>query len=85
MENHIICMAKSKNRDTSLGPAIIEVLNESPVPLKILPINFKVNEKVKRIVSLNSVKNQLKVLVEEKKVIQKNKADSVYYWTKRIR
>lgn len=78
-------MAKSKNRDSSLGPAILEVLNESPVPLKILPINFKVNEKIKRIVSLNSIKSQLKVLVEEKKVLQKTKGGSVYYWTRRIR
>lgn len=81
----ILFMAKSKNRDSSLGPAIIQVLNESPVPLKVLPINFKVNEKVKRVVSLNAIKNQLKILVEEKKIIQKNKADSIYYWTKRIR
>jgi len=78
-------MAKTKNRDFSLAPTIIEVLNESPVPLKALSINFKVNEKVKRIVSLNSIKNQLKILVEERKVIQKSKSDSVYYWTRRIK
>jgi repressor of nif and glnA expression len=78
-------MAKTKNRDLSLAPTIIEVLNESPVPLKALSINFKVNEKVKRIVSLNSIKNQLKILVEERKVIQKSKSDSVYYWTRRIK
>ena len=49
-------MAKNRNRDNFLEPTIIKVLEESPTPLKLLPINFKVNEKVKRIVSLNAVK-----------------------------
>lgn len=77
-------MAKNRNRDNFLEPTIIKVLEESPTPLKLLPINFKVNEKAKRIVSLNAVKNQLKVLVQEKKIHFKNKSDSPYYWTKRI-
>ncbi|MDI6798759.1 MAG: hypothetical protein QMD12_02065 [Candidatus Aenigmarchaeota archaeon] len=77
-------MAKSRNRDDFLEPTIIEVLDESPIPLKILPINFKVNEKTKRIVSLNAVKNQLKLLVEKKKVMKKDLPDASYYWTKRI-
>jgi len=77
-------MAKNKNRDSFLEPTIMEVLNESPMPLKLLPINFKVNEKTKRIVSLNAVKNQLKVLVDRKKVMKKDVSDSSYYWTKRI-
>ena len=77
-------MAKNRNRDSSLEPTIIEILNESPTPLKVLPINFKINEKTKRIVSLNAVKNELKALVDRKKVIKKDVLDSSYYWTKRI-
>lgn len=84
LKNIYIIMAKNKNRDSFLEPTILKVLNESPVPLKILPINFKVNESAKRIVSLNSVKNQLKLLVQEKKVIRKDKSGSSYYWTRRI-
>jgi hypothetical protein len=76
-------MAKNRNRDSSLEPTIMEILNESSMPLKVLPINFKVNERTKRIVSLNAVKNQLKVLVDRKKVWKKDVLDSSYYWTKR--
>jgi len=77
-------MARTKSRDDFLGPVILKVLEESPVPLKPLSINFKVNEKTKRIVSLNTIKNHLKQLLEEKKIVKKEVSDSSYYWTKRI-
>lgn len=77
-------MARAKFRDDFLDPIILKVLEESPVPLNPLSINFKVNEKTKKIVSLNTIKNHLKQLSEEKKIMKKVVSNSSYYWTKRI-
>ena len=76
-------MVKNRSRNNSISLAILEVLSESPTPLKALPINFKVNEKIKGIVSLNSIKTELKNLAREKKIIIETKANSTYYWVKK--
>jgi len=74
-------MNRGRSSYENLEPIIIDVLNESPIPLKILSINFKINEKSKKIISLNAVRNQLDILVKRKKVLKKtDKFDNDYYW-----
>ena len=56
---------------TFLDSIIIHVLKESPVPMQVLGISFKVNEETGKIINLNVVKNHLNILVDKKKVLTK--------------
>jgi len=56
-----------------LDSIIIHVLKESPVPMQVLGISFKVNEETGKIISLNVVKNHLNNLVGKKRILMKMK------------
>jgi len=56
-----------------LEPMIMNILEESPMPLQALTINFKINEESGRIIDLNTIKNHLDKLVEKRKVLKKVK------------
>lgn len=77
-------MSRGRNVSPELEPLILDVLSESPVPLKILSINFIINEKTKRIISLNTLKAQIEDLVKRKKIIKKvDKDNNEYYWIRK--
>lgn len=75
-----------------LDPMITRVLRESPVPLQVLAICFKVNEISRRVIPLNAVKYRLKTLIEQNKIYAQSsivtKGDkektAVFYWTRPI-
>ncbi len=77
-------MSRGRNVNSDLEPLILDVLSKSSIPLKILSINFMINEKAKRIISLNTLKAQIEDLVKQKKVIKKiDKDNNEYYWIKK--
>jgi len=64
-----------------LDNVILHVLRESEVPMQVLGVSFKVNEKCKRIVNLNAVKDRLSSLTEKKKILRKmDKDENTFYW-----
>ncbi len=67
-----------------LEPLILDILSKSSEPLKILTINFILNEKTKKIVSLNTLKAQMEELVRKKKVLKKiDRDNNEFYWVKK--
>lgn len=77
-------MGRGRNVNSDLEPLILEILTKSPIPLKILSINFMINEKAKRIISLNTLKSQIEELVKQKKIIKKlDRDNNEYYWIKK--
>ncbi|RLI90615.1 MAG: hypothetical protein DRP00_02635 [Candidatus Aenigmatarchaeota archaeon] len=77
-------MSRGRSVYPDLEPLILDVLNESPVPLKILSINFIINEKTKKIISLNTLKAHIEDLVRRKKIVKKiDKDNNEYYWIKK--
>lgn len=77
-------MSRGRSINSDLEPLILDVLNKSPTPLKILTINFMINEKIKKIVSLNTLKTQIEELVKQKKVLKKiDKENNEYYWIRK--
>jgi|GEM_PF-2872409 len=67
-----------------LEPLILDILSKSSEPLKILTINFILNEKTKKIVSLNTLKAQMEELVRKKKVLKKiDRNNNEFYWVKK--
>jgi len=64
-----------------LDNIILHILRETEVPMQVLGVSFKVNEKCGRIVNLNSVKDRLENLVDKKKILKKmNKEENTFYW-----
>ena len=83
-------MARGRNIGYDfLDGMIIKILKESPKPLQPLGISFVVNEKAKRLVGFNIIKQHLDFLVSRKKIfkdeIVENDNKIVVYSLKPIR
>lgn len=66
---------------TFLDSIILHILEESPVPMQVLGISFKVNEKSGKIINLSVIKTHLNALVEKKKVLKKvRKSDGTSHY-----
>lgn len=67
--------------NTFLDSIIIQVVKESPVPIQVLGISFKVNEETGKIINLNAIKSHLNNLVDKKKVlIRMEKGDGTVHY-----
>ncbi len=62
-----------------LEPEILKILNESDVPMSALGVNFRVNNNLDKIVDLNTIKRHLENLVKGKKLLKKDKDDTIFY------
>ncbi len=62
-----------------LEPEILNILRESDVPMSALGINFRVNDRLDKIVELNAVKHHLEALVKSKKILKTDKDDTAFY------
>lgn len=64
-----------------LDNVILHILRESEVPMQVLGVSFKVNEKCRRIVNLNAVKDRLTFLSNKRKILKKmDKDENMFYW-----
>jgi len=74
-------MEKRAPRQDFVEPMILKILKISEIPMSILAINFRVNERAGRTVNLNDIKNNLTFLVDHKKISQKlDKGNGVVYY-----
>lgn len=62
-----------------LEPEILNILRESDIPMSALGINFRINDRLDKIIELNEVKRHLNALVKNKKVLEKVRDDTTYY------
>ena len=84
-------MARGRRRRIGhdfLDQMIIDILRESPEHLQPLNINFKINERSRRVVGFNVIKQHLDFLVACKKIFKSevtgNDNKIVMYWSKPI-
>lgn len=70
---------RNANSDIYLEPEILSILRESDTPMSALGINFRMNDKLDKIIELNAVKRHLNTLVKNKKVLEKAKDDTPFY------
>jgi repressor of nif and glnA expression len=65
-----------------LDSMILNILKESSVPMPVLGISFKVNEKSGKIIGLNVIKHHLNALVDKKKVLKNiRRDDGIVHYT----
>jgi hypothetical protein len=90
-KNYNIYMARGRRRRIGhdfLDQMIIDILRESPEHLQPLNINFKINERSRRVVGFNVIKQHLDFLVACKKIFKSevtgNDNKIVMYWSKPI-
>jgi hypothetical protein len=62
-----------------LEPEILKILKTSNVPMSALGVNFRVNNKLSKIVELNTVKRHLESLVDRKKILKAEKDNITLY------
>ena len=62
-----------------LGSEILKILDESSMPMSALGINFAINNKLDKIVELNTVKNHLTTLVKSRKLTTKIRDKVTFY------
>lgn len=62
-----------------LEPEILKILRESDVPMPALGINFRINNKLDKIIGLNTIKHHLEALIKSKKLLKKDKDGTIYY------
>ncbi len=71
-----------------LDQMIMVILRESPEPLQPLNINFKINERSRRVVGFNVIKQHLDFLVVCKKIFKSEVTGDdnkiIVYWSKPI-
>jgi len=82
-------MARGRNIGYDfLDQMITAILRESPEPLQPLNINFRVNERSRRVVGFNVIKQHLNFLVACKKIFKSEVTGDdnkiVLYWSKPI-
>jgi hypothetical protein len=74
-------MAGRIPRQDFVEPMILKILQVSEIPMSILAINFRVNERAGRTINLNDIKSNLTFLVDHKKISQKlDKGNGVVYY-----
>jgi len=64
-----------------IEPMIINILKESGIPIRLLCINFKINEMSGKIINLNVVKSHLKNLVEKEKIVKNIDKDKIEFYS----
>lgn len=75
-----------RNTDYSfLDNMIIDILKESSIPMQALGINFRVNERSRKIIGLNMILKHLEPLIKQRKVFEKNGGKTNVYWARQIR
>jgi hypothetical protein len=62
-----------------LEPEILEILRTSEVPMSALGVNFRINNKLEKVVDLNIIKQHLEELVKNDKLLKLEKDDIVHY------
>ena len=82
-------MARCRSMDYDfLDQMIMVILRESPEPLQPLNINFKINERSRRVIRFNVIKQHLEFLVTCKKIFKSevtgNDNKIIVYWSKPI-
>jgi hypothetical protein len=87
--NHNNYMARGRNVGYGfLDGVITTILRESSKPLQPLGISFMINERARRLVGFNTVKQRLNFLVTRKKIfkgeIGEDDNKTVVYWSKPI-
>ena len=71
---------RGKNTDYFyLQSEIIEILKVANVPMSALGINFQINNKLDKIVDLNTIKDHLEVLVKNEKLHKFDKDNIIHY------
>ena len=62
-----------------LEPEILEILRTSEVPMSALGVNFRINNKLEKVVDLNIIKQHLEELVKNDKLLKFEKDDIIHY------
>ena len=62
-----------------LESEILEILKVANVPMSALGINFQINNKLDKIVDLNTIKDHLEVLVKNDKLLKFDKENIIHY------
>lgn len=62
-----------------LEPEILEILRTSEVPMSALGVNFRINNKLEKVIDLNIIKQHLEELVKNDKLLRFEKDDIIHY------
>jgi hypothetical protein len=62
-----------------LEPEILEILRTSEVPMSALGVNFRINNKLEKVIDLNIIKQHLEELVKNDKLMRFEKDDIIHY------
>ena len=62
-----------------LEPEIIEILKVANVPMSALGINFQINNKLDKIIDLNTIKDHLETLVKNDKLLKFDRDNITHY------